>query len=97
MAIEALMAAYRCFGDRITNDLRKARPKRINQILERFEDIVCGSLLIADNPLTPPPDPRAGNNTKCTGQGLCDFNPLTPSVPILGTCFQFTITPLFLI
>ena len=46
------MAAYRCFGDRITNDLRKARPKRINQILERFEDIVPSTEAIARN-MTP--------------------------------------------
>ena len=54
-AVETLMAAYRCFGERITNDLRKARPKRINYILDRFEDIVPSTEAIAKNSMKQPP------------------------------------------
>ena len=39
-ACEALIAAYKCFGDKIVKDLHKHRPKRMSAILARFNDVI---------------------------------------------------------
>lgn len=63
-AMEVFVAGYRCFGQRIKQDLYKRAPKRLNLMLAKMQDVVPDDNVIRNNQTpTRPTGSRPGSRT----------------------------------